>query len=145
MRDRHEQCPLVDRLDDALVIRCDLDLGPARCLVEVAHGREVALLVDDPAALTLEAEAGENDGLGQRDVLVHRDASGRRADQPGNLVADGHRQLPPAFLPGPDAARPPRSRVVEQALLGRRRHRAERVADQVGRLREDREAVAVDE
>jgi hypothetical protein len=145
VRDRDEQRPLVDRVDYAFVVGRDQDVRPAPFLrlIEVAHRREVALLVDDPPARAVEAEARDDDGLRERHVLVHRDRAGRSADQPRDLVADRQRHLPPALLPGPDAARVPRSRVLEQALLGGRGHGAERVVDQVGALREDREARAV--
>ena len=143
--DRHEQRPLVDRLRDPGVVGRDDDLEARRRLVEVAHRGEVALLVDDLPPLAAGLEAREDDRLGDGDVLVHRDAPGGRADDPGDLVADGQRQLPPALLPGAHAAGVPGARVLEHALLDRGRHRAQRVVDQVGRLREDREPVAVAE
>ena len=143
VRDRHEQGPLVDRLDDPLVVRSDDHLRAARRLVEVANRREVALLVDDPAALPFESEAREHDRFGQRHVLVHGDGLRSSPDQPPDLLADGQRQLPPTLFPGADAARVPGPRVLGEALLDGRGHGAQRVVDQVGRLREDRESVAV--
>jgi len=130
-------------LDHAVAISGHDDVDTPLCLVEVAHGREVALLVDDPSARAVEIEAREDNRLGDGDVLVHRDGPGRSADQPTDLVADGQRQLPPALAPGANAPRVPVARVAEDALLGGRGHRPERVVDQVGRLREDREALAV--
>ena len=143
--DRHEQRPLVDRGDDLLLVAADDDLGPAGLLrlLEVPDRREVLLLVHDPPPLSAQVEAREDDRLGDGHVLVHHRRARRRADQARDLVADGDRQLPPALAPGPDAARVPRVRVLGQAALGLGGHRAQRVADQIRRLREDREALAV--
>ncbi len=69
--DRDEQRALVDRVHDLAVVLADDDLEVALRLVEVADGREVAALVDDPVPLRRGLEAGEDDGLGDRDVLVH--------------------------------------------------------------------------
>src|SRR5581483_8986378 len=79
------------------------------------------------------------------DVLMHHRAPGRRADDAADLVADRDRQLPPAFAPRADAALAPHPRVLEQARLGRRGHRGERVVDQVDAVLQDREAIAVRE
>ena len=51
--------------------------------------------------------------------------------------------VPPALAPGPDPALAPGARVLGDALLRRRGHRAERVVDQVRRVLEDRELGAV--
>ena len=141
--DRDEQRPLVDRVDDRAVVLADDDLEVALRLVEVAHGREVAALVDDPVPLRCRLEAGEDDGLRDRDVLVHHGRAGRRADDPADLVADRHRQLPPAFAPGPDPPFAPGSGVFCEALFRPPRHRSERVVDQVRRPLENRELGAV--
>src|SRR5205814_5055342 len=116
---------------------------PPLRLLEVADRGELTLAEDDSVARRLELEAREHHRLGDRDVLVHRDRAGRRPDDPREPVADRHRCLPPALLPGPHAALAPLARVASQALLGADRHRAERVVDQVGRVLEDREAIAV--
>jgi len=126
----------------------DLEVGLR--LVEVAHRREVRLLVDDAIAharSTHEAlpEARDHDLLGDRDVLVHDDRAGRGAHDPRELVADRDGHLPPAFAPRADAALAPHAGVLEQPVLGRRRHRRERVVDQVDAVAEDREAVAIGE
>ena len=143
--DRHEQRALVDRVDDRRVVldRDDLEVGLR--LVEVAHRREVRLLVDDAVARAGPAEAREHDLLGDRHVLVHHGAAGRRADDAPDLVADRDRHLPPAFAPGADAALAPHARVLEQPLLRGRGHRRERVVDQIRAVAEDREAVAIGE
>src|SRR4030095_4552401 len=60
-----------------------------------------------------------------------------------DLVADRQRHRPPALAPRADAPLRPRARVLAHALLDRRRHRAERMVDQVLRVLEDREALAV--
>ena len=141
--DRDEQRALVDRLHDLAVVLADDDLEVALRLVEVAHGREVAALVDDPVPLRRGLEAGEDDRLGDRDVLVHHRRAGGRADDAADLVADRQRHLPPALAPGADPTLAPRARVLGEPLLRLRRHRAERVVDQVGRVLEDRELGAV--
>ena len=141
--DRDEQRALVDRLDDLAVVLADDDLEVGLRLVEVAHRGEVAALVDDAVPLRRRPEAGEDDGFRDRDVLVHHRRARRRADDPADLVADGHRQLPPAFAPGADATLAPGAGVLGEPLLDRRRHRAQRVVDQVRRLLEDRELGAV--
>ncbi len=145
VRHRHEQGPLVDRVGYRLALRHDDDLRAALgvCLVQVADGREVPLLVDDPPALTLELEARDDDRLRDGHVLVHRGRTGRAADDPADLVADRQRHLPPALTPGADSTLLPHARVLEEARLGCRRHRPERVVDQVRRVLEDRELGAV--
>ena len=141
--DRDEQRPLVDRVDDRGGVLDRLDLEAGLRLVEVTHRREVRLLVDDPVPLAAAREAREDDCLGNGHVLVHDDRAGRRAEDPPELVADRDRHLPPAFGPGTDPALAPRARVLAEVVLGRRRHRRERVVDQVRAGPEDREAVAV--
>jgi hypothetical protein len=112
-------------------------------LVQVAHRREVRLLVDDPVALAGRLEAREDDRLGDRHVLVHDDRAGRRAEDPAELVADGDRHLPPAFGPGANPALPPHAGVLAEVVLGGRGHRRERVVDEVRAGVEDRETAAV--
>ena len=141
--DRDEQRPLVDRADDLLVVLADDDLELRLRLVEVAHRGEVAPLVDDPVPLRRRPEAGEDDRLSDGDVLVHHGRALGRADDPADLVADGERQVPPAFPPRPDPALAPRARVLGEPGLRAPRHRPERVVDQVGGLLEDRELGAV--
>jgi hypothetical protein len=144
VRDRHEQRPLVDRVDDRLVVRADDDLEVRLRLVQVAHRREVAGLVDDAVAPRVDrAKAREHDRLGDRHVLVHDRRPGWGADDAANLVADLHRHPPPALAPGADPACLPGVRVLDQPVLGGGGHRAERVVDQVRRLREDRKPVAI--
>ena len=121
--DRDEQGALVDRLHDLAVVLADDDLEVALRLVEVAHGREVAALVDDPVPLRRGLEAGEDDGLGDRDVLVHHGRAGGCADDAADLVSDRQRHLPPALAPGADPTLAPRPRVLGEPLLRLRRHR----------------------
>jgi hypothetical protein len=142
MADRDEQCPLVDRIRNGRVVLDRDDVELRLRLVQVAHRREVRLLVDDPVPFA-DPEAGQDDGLRDRHVLVHDDRAGRRAEDPAKLVADRDRHLPPAFRPRPDAALAPRARVLAEVVLGRRRHRRERVVDEVRAGPEDREAVAI--
>ena len=145
VRDRHEQRALVDRVDHRVGVLADDDLGAeARPrLLHVAHRREEPLLEDDAVARRLQVEAREDDRLGDRHVLVHDGRAGRRADDPADQVADAEHRVPPAFAPGARAARRPLARELLQPALGLRRHRAERVVDQVRRRLEDREAIAV--
>ena len=141
--DRDEQGALVDRLHDLAVVLADNDFEVALRLVEVADGREVPALVDDPVPLRSGLEAGEDDGLGDRDVLVHHGRARRCADDAADLVSDRQRHLPPALAPGADSALAPRPCVLGEPLFHLRRHRRERVVDQVGRVLEDRELGAV--
>ena len=140
---RHQERPLVDRVVDGVVALADDDLEVGLGLVEVAHGREVAPLVDDAVALGGRAEARQDDRLRDRDVLVHHRRAGRRADDAADLVADGQRQVPPPLPPRPDAALAPGAGVLRESLLCGGGHRPERVIDQVRRVLEDREPGAV--
>ena len=103
MADRHEQRALVDRVDDRAVVLDGDDLEVRLRLVEVAHRREVRLLVDDAVARARVAEAREDDHLRDGDVLVHDDRAGGRADDPPDLVADGdgmsHQPSPQERMP----------------------------------------------
>ena len=62
-----------------------------------------------------------------------------RIHQRADLVAHLRRQHPPFFLPGAHAARAPQFGVVVQRIFHASRHRAQRVADQVGGAVEDGE------
>src|SRR6266550_4367334 len=143
--DWDEQCPLVDRLEHGGLVGDDLDVraSPSLRLVEVANRRKLALAVDDAVARRLELEAREHDRLRDGDVLVHRHRPRRGADDAAQEVPDRGRGLPPAFRPGPNAALPPLARVAKQPLLRADGHRAQRMVDQIGRVLEDRKAVAV--
>src|SRR5688572_10150565 len=77
------------------------------------------------------------------DVLMHADGAVRRADQPGDLVANLDRHLPPAFLPGANAASGPGLRVSGKVPRRLARHSAERIADHVDGARQNRKLVAV--
>ncbi len=143
MADGDEQRALVDRVDDRGSVLHGDDLEVGLRLVEVAHRREVRLLVDDAVPLARPCEAGKDDRLRHRHVLMHHDRAGRCTEDPAELVADRDRHLPPAFPPGPDAALAPGARVLAEVVLGRRRHRRERVVDEVGARGEDREPVAI--
>ena len=141
--DGDEQRPLVDRLEQRVQVRHDLDLGARLRLEQVAHRGKLALDVDDAVSRRLQPEAGEDDHHRDGHVLVHARRAGACADDPADLVADGQRHVPPALAPRADAARLPHARVLGEAVLGRGRHRGQRVVDQVGRVGQDREAVAV--
>jgi hypothetical protein len=144
VRDRDEQRTLVDRSNDRFAVGNDDDVQLRLRLVQVAHAREVPLLVDDAIAAGVDrAEAREDDRLGDRDVLVHHRRPGRRADDAPDLVADRERHLPPSLRPGADTALLPCARVLGDAILCGCRHRAERMVDQIRRLRQDRKAIPV--
>ena len=144
VRDRNEQGAFVDRFDDGGVVLHDHDVELRLSLVQVADARKVALFVNDAVAVWIDRpEAGHDDRLRDRDVLVHDGRAGRSPDDAADLIPDGHRHLPPALAPGTDAAFLPHPRVLEHAFLGGRRHRAERVVDEVRRIAEDREPLAV--
>ena len=142
--DRDEQRALVDPLDDLLVRLADDDVEVRLRLVEVADGREVATLVDDAVASGIDrTEARERDRLGDSHVLVHHRRSRGGADDTADLVADRPRRLPPTLRPGADPALLPHAAELGQTLRRLPRHRAERVADEVGRVLEDRKLASV--
>ena len=145
MADGNEQRALVDRSHDVAGSRDGDEVGAALGLrlEQVAHGGKVTLHVDDSAPLAAETEARQHDGLGDGDVLVHDRRAGRRPDEPGDLLADRQRDLPPALAPGANPPRAPGSRVVREPALGGTRHRAERVADEVRRVGQERKLLAV--
>ena len=142
--DRDEQRALVDRVDDGAVVLADDDLEARLRLVEVAHRREVPALVDDAVPRRVDREERrEHDRLGDGDVLVHHGRAGGAADDAADLVADRHRHRPPALAPRADPALLPHPRVLGEPILRLRRHRRQRVVDQVRRVLEDRELGAV--
>ena len=55
------------------------------------------------------------------------------SDNPGDLVAERHRLVPPPFGPRTHAARRPNVGVFVQTIVSRARHRAQTVRDQVNR------------
>ena len=141
--DGDEERPLVDRLEQRVQVRHDLDLRAGLRLEQVAHRGKLALDVDDPIPRRLQPEAGEDDHHRDGHVLVHARRAGAGADDPADLVADGERHVPPALAPRADAALLPHARVLGEVVLGRSRHRGQRVVDQVGGVGQDREAIPV--
>ena len=110
-------------------------------LVGVHDGGEFEFGVDDLVASGFgrRVEAGEDDGLTDRDVLVHGDLTSVRADDARHLVADGERHLPPTFGPRAHAARRPSVGVSLESVERLARHRAEAMRDKVSGLVEYRE------
>src|SRR3989440_12920636 len=86
----------------------------------VHDGGEFEFGVDDLVASGFgrRVEAGEDDGLADRDVLVHRDLTSVRADDARHLVADVERHLPPTFGPRAHAARGPSVGVSFKSVEG---------------------------
>src|SRR5690606_12901895 len=145
--DRHQQRPLVDRVDDLLdrhgdpaVLALDhvqLNMRRQHPAQHVIHGRENARFDHYLVARTVEVIRRQQDAHRDRDVLVHRDGIWRRADDLPDLVAQRQVHVPPPLAPGAHAARRPGIGVVAQAVVDRARHRAERVVDQVRARAED--------
>src|SRR5438552_697446 len=82
-------------------------------------------------------ETGGDDGLANRHVRMHSDFALSGADDFPDQVADSDGHLPPAFFPGPDAARRPDVGVFVEPIASPARHGAERVADQIDRFVEN--------
>ena len=118
MADRDEQRALVDRVHDRLVVLADDDLEVALRLVEVAHGGEVAALVDDAVA--------RRRGRKQERTTASATATfWCMTVEPGGapmirpiwsptVIGIVHQPL----APGADPALAPRARVLGEALLG---------------------------
>ena len=143
--DRDEERPLVDPLDDLLVVLADDDLEVRLRLVEVADGREVAALVDD-------AVAGRDRPAGSRRARPPRRSrrSGASRSSPGGAPTIRPIWSPTvhgvAHQPSAQDANPalrPHARELGQTLGRLPRHRPERVAHEVRRVLEDRELAAV--
>ena len=142
--DRDEQRALVDRVDDRAVVLADDDLEVRLRLVEVAHGGEVARARRRSCCARVDREERrEHDGLGDGDVLVHHRRAGAppmmRPTWSPTVIGIVHQPSPHERMP----ALLPRARVLGEPLLRLRRHRGERVVDQVRRVLEDRELGAV--
>ena len=112
-------------------------------LVEIANGWEVGALVDHLVAASDRSEAGKDDRLRDGHVLVHDGRVGRCPDDPADLIADRHGQLPPTLGPGADSTLTPRAGVLGDAILDLRGHCPKRMVDQVGGVLEDRELGSV--
>src|SRR5262245_65849228 len=101
MRYRYEQRLFVNRVDHPLrvnrdpVVAWNLDDagagGAGVGFVNVHYRREVHRLVYDLVAFLRQVEAGDDDRLADRDVLVHRHRTRVGADDPRAFVADGDR------------------------------------------------------
>ena len=126
VREVHDRRPLVDRVDQSLgVDRIPSSEGttvtsaptPALLVDQVEDRREVHGVGDDPVGgASTEIERAEDDGMGQRHVGLEDDLARPRSDQRGDEVAEVGGHGPPAVLPGPDAARWPRSRNSPEEL-----------------------------
>ena len=150
-RERHEHGPLVDGIEQAVevvpdrVVRCHVhNLGTvAREALEQVHvGRELELGQDDFAPRTIVAKTGRDDPHHDRHVLVHRDRASRHAEDRRQEIAGRPADFPPAFVPRPHAAPAPGVGVLLEVRRRPARHRAERVAHEIGAVVNGGELVA---
>ena len=113
--------------------------------VDVHHRREVQLFENDLVALGIfrRQQARQNQRLTNRNVLVHDHRVCVSSDNPGDLVTERHRLVPPPFGPRAHAARRPDVGVFVQTIVSRPRHRAQTVRDQVNRSVQNRKLRAV--
>src|SRR4029079_11288717 len=109
---------------------------------EVMVRRELQFAHHDLASRPVVAEAGADDPLRDRDVLVHRDRVPRYAEDRRQQVARLAPDFPPALVPGAHPAVRPLVGELLQVTGGPARHRAERMAHQVGAGFDDRKLTA---
>jgi hypothetical protein len=102
-------------------------------------GRKIEILKDDPVARAVEAEARRHDRLRDGRILVHGDRVARYAEDRCEEIAGLAADLPPAFVPGANAALIPLIGECLQMRPRTRGHRAERVAHEVRAGIDDRE------
>jgi hypothetical protein len=118
--------------------RCETAVACVR-LVDVHHRRKVQFGIDDLVALRCWFQTGEHERLADRDVLMHHDRAGLRADDRRDFIADTDGHIPPSFRPRAHAAARPRLGVFVEPIVRGPRHRAETVRDQVNSLIENGE------
>ncbi len=120
MADRHEQRPLVDpRVGDPGVVIADDDFEVALCLVRgtAPTGSSPPRRRSGSAGGRTGRKQEEDDGLGDRDVLVHDGRSRLGTDDPSDLVTDLERHRPPG--PRPTSECPACPRRVRNQPAGR--------------------------
>src|SRR5262249_26134620 len=146
VRHRNQQRGLVNRLEQAIERdrdavrrrhRDDLRAELLQAVIEVEVRRKIQAVSDQLVAPAGPIEARGHDALADRNVLVHDDLARPGADDASHEVAHRERHLPPALLPGADAARGPDVRELLEPAAGAARHGSERVADHVDGLVED--------
>ena len=96
----------IGRDREVVLGRDDVELvaGRLQSAKQIDHRREVQRRAHETPARGGRADRRQRHHVRRRDVLVHADGAVRGADDPGDLVADLDRHLPPSFLPGAHAA-----------------------------------------
>ena len=104
---------------------------------EIHHRREVQVGIDDLVALTGKIEAGGDNRLALRHILMKRDGVGiaihQSFDESPNFVP----KHPPGFFPSAHSARCPNFGVLVQSPLRCPRHSSQRITDQISGIRQD--------
>jgi len=106
-------------------------------LPEVHHRGKIHVGVNHFVAASAEVETRCYCCLALSYVLVQRNGIGGRIHERPNLIADFERHSPPRFLPGAHAASGPHLGVLAQGISDATRHRAQRIADEIGGLLQD--------
>ena len=112
-------------------------------VVDVHHRRKIHRFVNNLVATLGKIKTRQDERLTDGNVLMHHDGTRSGSDDTGDFVANGQRHFPPAFSPGAYAARGPGFGVIVQSVVGRLRHRAQRVVDQVQGVFQNRKLRAV--
>src|SRR5262245_32679043 len=95
--------------------------------VDIHHGREIQLAIDDLVSLWSGFKTGKNQRLTNGNILMHRHAARLSTNDLRDLVADRQWHVPPTFSPGAYAASCPYVCVFMQPIEGRARHRPQTV------------------
>ena len=98
-------------------------------LPEIHYRGEIHVAVNDLIALAGEIEAGSDDGLASRHVLMSGDRPLSCIHQSANLIAFFRCQHPPPLFPGAHAACGPGVGVSLHGVVDSARHRAQGIAD----------------
>jgi len=101
--------------------------------VNVHHGREVELGIDDLVSLWGGFQAREHQRLADGDVLMHDHGARVGAYDARDFVADRDGHVPPAFRPCAHAPGCPDVGVFVEPFVSRFGHCSETVRDQVNR------------
>ena len=107
-------------------------------VVHVAHRGKIELGHHDGVAPARVVERRQHRRLRDRHVRQHRHLARRRADERRDLVADGHRHVPPAARPGAHPELRPLIDVLGKLVGHAARHCAEGVRHEICRPLENR-------